>query len=1292
MDICFYRRRIGRTSWSLVCAALVNLIALLAVSPLSSALLTSEEVIIPGPTEFTRLVPKNATQLPTTATRDTYFRTMAALMRNVSTSVWVTDTSLTFPFWPSSELAQYGPRMTSSYGAWNAETTTLRSDYVCHDMRLRSADLMEEHYSEVYSVQKYGPYNGTQPMVTFVLDSDQGCRYELKIHPFADLAYNGGMTWSNATTYFPTGNTLGIGGIVVPPNVTSTHVYARVKATQECNNHDIILMNTPWTASLNRTEMGPFIPENVTYERSSDFRMRGILCSSQYSMFTNVTRATGFGDQSHYLNASSEPDSSSRELSDKMVNVSNFQATSMQDNWKTYFDQKSMFTDSERATGSIQGSQDAGRALSYSGMAPVLAALSGFNLTALMNDPNITQTAARVKGRFFMETIREALDLPEFVQQEKLQGSATVVQERVVVLTEIGFTLAALFYASAVFLAVLVWASRLSHRPLNLLSDPSSIAGLSLLLQSHQVRTATFRSLHAASRDDFYNSLRKENYLMSGQYLIQGSAQPSMLRRYLMWCDGLANFGRTAIIPPLIKAKSDWRPRVIQVRMLLALGVLLTSIMVAILTLNAFSARSLLSQAGFTYEADISKLNLSFPTFAPISIAPTVASIVIGLWWDQLDMTFRTLQPYISMSQGPTSINSGAGLTYKSKTWVGAAIKAARFRHWVLFMVAVGSVLAQVLTVSMSALFERTSTNTSRQITLFQNLEMRHDALITEVDVIRGDRPYDVSQSVLNELYLDARNNWLYGAGIQHAFNGSQLPWSSQGWNFLPVDLSHVSNTTGPQTLQDPSSSTAFASTNVSLQVPAIRARLKCNPIEEISNISSWLEPVNLTEHESSMLPEDIARLKSTGGLQVYTLPSSIFENSSSKTTTFSPSTYVACCANGTIEKPRQSVMGYWTAVRNRFIWEDDAEYVSWPLSIVPKWIVGKPVSVKDSNGYQVVYFREIPRMQAANCQPIIETTEATIAVDAQSGSIISSRIDSSVEPMNLAWDDAFTRHEVPGHTPALANNTYRGPLNVTTSFGVLFLGSMMGSANRQFDDNAFVFRDKEYGIDMDLMTNTMYAMAGKDAEALLDYTTFTVLADRTFQTFFQQFVNSGLSLAEGGFTYQPVNDKSIEDLSRPIDANGTVLSKRETIPTRNISASVSTRIRVLHLNTIATYLSTAILVWLTVTTFIIICLQRNYTSSMVRDVQLIADMLVLVAGSDNFLELVEERGIALKKDREVQTMLGWFKDKDGEVRWGIEVVGGRDPVQWVDAPETGNHIREKSPLKPGWLLPWRRN
>jgi hypothetical protein len=129
--------------------------------------------------------------------------------------------------------------------------------------------------------------------------------------------------------------------------------------------------------------------------------------------------------------------------------------------------------------------------------------------------------------------------------------------------------------------------------------------------------------------------------------------------------------------------------------MLFALFCFLIMILVTVLVLNAFSAESRLSQLAFVYEADVSKFGLSVSTFAPISIAPTVVSIAIGLWWGELDTTFRTLQPYISMSGQPTPIRKGAGLTYRSKTWVGAAIKAARNKHWMLFMVAMGSVLCQ---------------------------------------------------------------------------------------------------------------------------------------------------------------------------------------------------------------------------------------------------------------------------------------------------------------------------------------------------------------------------------------------------------------------------------------------------------------------------------------------------------------------------------------------------------------------------------------------------------------------
>ena len=130
--------------------------------------------------------------------------------------------------------------------------------------------------------------------------------------------------------------------------------------------------------------------------------------------------------------------------------------------------------------------------------------------------------------------------------------------------------------------------------------------------------------------------------------------------------------------------------------MLFALSFFLVVVVIGILVMNGFSARSRLIAPAFIYEANMSKLGLSFTTFAPISTVPTLISIAVGLWWDQLDMTFRILQPYIAMSRRPTPMRNGAGLTYRSKTWAGAAIKAARNRHWMLLMIATGSVLCQI--------------------------------------------------------------------------------------------------------------------------------------------------------------------------------------------------------------------------------------------------------------------------------------------------------------------------------------------------------------------------------------------------------------------------------------------------------------------------------------------------------------------------------------------------------------------------------------------------------------------
>jgi hypothetical protein len=187
VDMFFKRKRVGKTSWALFCSTIINVLALLAISPLSAALLTSEEVVIPRMTEFTRLVPRSNTQLPLNATRETYFRTISALTRNVTTSAWTSDTSIAFPFWPSSEKLQLEPNLKSSYKSWQAATSTFTSALDCRNMTLESAQIRNRKW---LAPDFHGfMYNGTTPMVSYVLVSDDKCRYELdgKVPIFTQL-------------------------------------------------------------------------------------------------------------------------------------------------------------------------------------------------------------------------------------------------------------------------------------------------------------------------------------------------------------------------------------------------------------------------------------------------------------------------------------------------------------------------------------------------------------------------------------------------------------------------------------------------------------------------------------------------------------------------------------------------------------------------------------------------------------------------------------------------------------------------------------------------------------------------------------------------------------------------------------------------------------------------------------------------------------------------------------------------------------------------------------------------
>lgn len=198
-------------------------------------------------------------------------------------------------------------------------------------------------------------------------------------------------------------------------------------------------------------------------------------------------------------------------------------------------------------------------------------------------------------------------------------------------------------------------------------------------------------------------------------------------------------------------------------------------------------------------------------------------------------------------------------------------------------------------------------------------------------------------------------------------------------------------------------------------------------------------------------------------------------------------------------------------------------------------------------------------------------------------------------------------------------------------------------------------------------MSYAAYVQAGRDASSLLDEDTLLEETQNVFMMFFQHYVNSSVSLETGGWAYQPIG-ANLEGLGPAIP--GTISSRADggclavdvsDLPPQNTQctteATVSSRVEVLRINNVAFWISLSLLIWLTITTIIIAALQRWYFRDIHRNVECIADVLVLVAGSERLLALVREKGIDRLMQADIKTRLGWFRPESGKMRYGIEVV-----------------------------------
>jgi hypothetical protein len=205
-------------------------------------------------------------------------------------------------------------------------------------------------------------------------------------------------------------------------------------------------------------------------------------------------------------------------------------------------------------------------------------------------------------------------------------------------------------------------------------------------------------------------------------------------------------------------------------------------------------------------------------------------------------------------------------------------------------------------------------------------------------------------------------------------------------------------------------------------------------------------------------------------------------------------------------------------------------------------------------------------------------------------------------------------------------------------------------------------------------MSYAAYTEVKLNPTALLDADVLLDTSRKIFSTFFQHFANNNVSLKDGGYVYQSAGLH--DDMTSPMinykdrkvyTPSGNIAPKFEDVhrnTNKTTPATLSMSVEVLQINSTAFWIATSILIWLVATISVFATLQRRYYKGIMRNVECIADVLVLIAGSDSLLKAVAEQGVdSILVENRILTRLGWFRDPDGTTRWRIEVVPEEDEI-----------------------------
>ena len=201
----------------------------------------------------------------------------------------------------------------------------------------------------------------------------------------------------------------------------------------------------------------------------------------------------------------------------------------------------------------------------------------------------------------------------------------------------------------------------------------------------------------------------------------------------------------------------------------------------------------------------------------------------------------------------------------------------------------------------------------------------------------------------------------------------------------------------------------------------------------------------------------------------------------------------------------------------------------------------------------------------------------------------------------------------------------------------------------------------------MDFMSYANLHQANMDPNVLLDPDVLMNYTQHTFQIFFQHFVSQTKWLNGEMMAYESVSGDD----------------------SKQVEVTLTQRIETLEMVPSATWLSIVIIFILVIILgVLIITLKAIYPHDTLRNnIASLADMLALIEGSEGLLWFAERHDIETIRESGMSTRLGWYKDRSGTTRWGIELVDAPG-IEWIEKPsafemdrlrESGAHSRTES-------------